>query len=81
MVISAARGLLRIAASITEYHKAGPALIPRAQIPVMLERSLGQVISAQESNSWLLLCDILQYEVTPILESWKAIAQATRSAK
>jgi hypothetical protein len=55
--------------------------IPRKQIPIMLERALSQVVSAQESRSWLLLCDILQYEVTPILESWKAIVHATRAVK
>jgi hypothetical protein len=55
--------------------------IPRGQIPTMIERALSQIIAAQESRSWLLLCDILQYEVTPILESWKAIVRATRETK
>jgi len=53
--------------------------IPRKQIPAMLERALGQIISAQESQSWLVLCDILEYEITPILESWKVIVTATRA--
>jgi hypothetical protein len=54
--------------------------IPRSAIPSALERALTQVISAQESRSWLLLCDIIQYEVIPILESWKSTVAATRAA-
>jgi hypothetical protein len=54
--------------------------IPRSAIPAALERALTQVISAQESRSWLLLCDIIQYELIPILESWKSTVAATRAA-
>jgi hypothetical protein len=55
--------------------------IPRPAIPSMLERALSQVIAAQESRSWLLLCDIIQYEIVPILESWKTIVISTRAAR
>ena len=54
--------------------------IPRSAVPAALERALTQVISAQESRSWLLLCDIIQYELIPILESWKSPVAATRAA-
>jgi hypothetical protein len=55
--------------------------ILRPEIPAVLERALGQLISAQESRSWLLLCDIIQYEFLPIRESWKAIIHTTRVAR
>jgi len=55
--------------------------IPRPAIPSMLERALSQLITAQESRSWLMVCDILQYEIIPILDSWKSIIRSTRSSQ
>ena len=49
--------------------------------PRALERALRQVISAQESRSWLFLCDIIQYEIIPILESWKGTVARDESGR
>lgn len=51
---------------------------PACPVPETFERTLSMMISAHESRSWLLLADILRYEVTPLLKNWKASAKEFR---
>ena len=51
---------------------------PACPVPETFERTLSMMISAQESRSWLLLADILRYEVTPMLKNWKSAAKEFR---
>src|ERR1051325_11350295 len=46
---------------------------PEIPLPDNFERAMSLVTSAQESRSWLLLGDVLKYEIKPILKNWKAI--------
>jgi hypothetical protein len=52
--------------------------ISRAEFSPVLERALAQLISAQESRNWVAVCDVLEYEITPILESWTTMVTRTR---
>ena len=52
---------------------------PECPVPDTFERTLSLMKSARESRSWLLLADILRYEVTPLLKNWKAVAKECRT--
>jgi hypothetical protein len=52
--------------------------ISRREFSPLLERALTQLISAQETRNWVSVCDVLEYEITPILESWQGMVARTR---
>jgi len=52
--------------------------ISRKEFSPLLERALTQLISAQETRNWVSVCDVLEYEITPILESWQGMVARTR---
>jgi hypothetical protein len=52
--------------------------ISRQEFSAALERTLVQLISAQEGRNWVSVCDVLEYEITPILESWQKMVARTR---
>jgi hypothetical protein len=52
--------------------------IARKEYSAALERSLTQLIPAQERRNWVSVCDVLEYEITPILESWHKMVARTR---
>ena len=52
--------------------------ISRQEISAALERALSQLIAAQENGFWVSICDVLEYEITPILESWQNLVENTR---
>jgi hypothetical protein len=52
--------------------------ISRKEFSTVLERGLSQLITAQERRNWISVCDVLEYEITPILESWQKIVERTR---
>jgi hypothetical protein len=52
--------------------------IPRKQFSAVLEKALTQLITAQEKRYWVSICDVLEYEITPILESWQKMVARTR---
>ena len=52
--------------------------ISRTEFSAVLERGLTQLIAAQERRNWISVCDVLEYEITPILESWHKIVTRTR---
>jgi hypothetical protein len=52
--------------------------ISRAEISATLERALTQLIAAQENRYWVSICDVLEYEIVPILESWQNLVERTR---
>jgi hypothetical protein len=51
--------------------------ISRKEFSAVLERGLNQLISAQENRYWVSVCDVLEYEITPILESWQKLVART----
>src|SRR2546426_5142817 len=53
--------------------------ISRTEFSAILERSLIQLIAAQENRMWVSICDVLEYEITPILESWQKLVEGTRA--
>jgi len=52
--------------------------ISRPEFSAALERALSQLIDAQENHYWVSVCDVLEYEITPILESWQKLVARTR---
>jgi hypothetical protein len=52
--------------------------IPRKEIPVALERALKQLVFAQKKRYRVSICDVLEYEIVPILESWQELVKSTR---
>lgn len=44
-----------------------------------LENAIRQLISAQENRFWVSICDVLEYEIVPILESWSETVERTRA--
>jgi hypothetical protein len=52
--------------------------ISRKEFSAVLERGLSQLITAQERRNWISVCDVLEYEITPVLESWQKIVERTR---
>jgi len=52
--------------------------ISRKEFSAVLEKALNQLITAQENQYWVSICDVLEYEVTPILESWQKMVARTR---
>jgi len=44
-----------------------------------LENAIRQLIVAQENRFWVSICDVLEYEIVPILESWRDTVERTRA--
>jgi hypothetical protein len=44
-----------------------------------LESAIRQLIAAQENRFWVSICDVLEYEIVPILESWRDTVERTRA--
>ncbi|HLQ77934.1 MAG TPA: hypothetical protein VK210_11300 [Terriglobia bacterium] len=44
-----------------------------------LENAIRQLIAAQENRFWVSICDVLEYEIVPILESWRDTVERTRA--
>jgi hypothetical protein len=54
------------------------ARISRKEISATLERALTQLVAAQEKHYWVQICDVLEYEIVPVLESWHDLVTKTR---
>jgi len=52
--------------------------ISRQESSAALERALTQLVKAQENHYWVAICDVLEYEIVPILESWQKLVEGTR---
>jgi hypothetical protein len=52
--------------------------ISQKEFSAALERALTQLIGAQEKRHWVSICDVLEYEITPLLESWQKMVARTR---
>lgn len=52
--------------------------ISRKEFSAALERALTQLVTAQENRYWVSICDVLEYEITPILDSWQKLVARTR---
>jgi hypothetical protein len=50
----------------------------RTALSARLEGALTQLITAQENRFWVAICDVLEYEITPILEAWQELTERTR---
>jgi hypothetical protein len=61
------------------WAEAADAEISRAEFSAVLERSLIQLIAAQENRMWVSICDVLEYEIVPMLESWQKLVEGTRA--
>src|SRR5882672_8081251 len=48
------------------WSEAVDAEISRAEFSAVLERSLTQLIAAQENRMWVSICDVLEYEIVPM---------------
>jgi hypothetical protein len=59
------------------WAEAPNAQISRKEISATLEKALTQLIAAQEKHYWVHICDVLEYEIVPILESWQALVERT----
>jgi hypothetical protein len=46
----------------------------------VLDFAIRQLIAAQENRFWVAICDVLEYEITPILESWRTAVVSTRAS-
>jgi hypothetical protein len=45
----------------------------RQRISAALEKALMQLVAAQEKHYWVQICDVLEYEIAPMLESWQKL--------
>src|SRR5438034_165740 len=52
--------------------------ISRREGSEALERALTRLVDAQENHYWVSICDVLEYEIVPILESWRQLVEGTR---
>ena len=52
--------------------------VSRKEISATLEKALIQLIAAQEKHYWVQICDVIEYEIVPILESWQQLVKRTR---
>ena len=50
----------------------------RPALIAALEQALGELISAQENGFWISICDVLEYEITPVMDGWKELIKRTR---
>jgi hypothetical protein len=44
----------------------------------LFERAVTQLVQAQEQHYWVSICDVIEYEVVPILELWQKLAERAR---
>jgi len=51
----------------------------RIQQTATLENAIRQLITAQENRFWVAVCDVLDYEMLPILDNWLATVEKTRA--
>ena len=42
----------------------------REEIAAVFERALTQLVHAQELHYWVSICEVIEYEIVPILELW-----------
>ena len=68
------RVLFRIFTEIGWPEQDGEETTP-ATLTASLEQALAQLISAQENGFWISVCDVLEYEITPVLDGWKRLVQ------
>ncbi|HYR85262.1 MAG TPA: hypothetical protein VE422_14350 [Terriglobia bacterium] len=59
------------------WSEAADVQISRAEFSTILERALTQLIAAQENRMWVSICDVLEYEIVPVLESWQKLVEGT----
>jgi len=67
-MVSEVRGILNIEFSAISYQD--------EPIEIRIQRLsdlLGQMIQVQEGEDWVMLADLLEYELTPLLSEWKSI--------
>lgn len=53
--------------------------ISRDQFTPALENAIKQLIQAQENRFWVSICDVLEYELIPLLEAWQKTVERTRA--
>jgi len=53
--------------------------ISRAEYSAALERALTQLVAAQQNRFWVSICDVIEYEINPILETWQKLVESTHA--
>ena len=53
--------------------------ISREESSLTLERALTQLAKAHKNRFWISMCDVIEYEITPLLESWQALVERTHA--
>jgi hypothetical protein len=51
----------------------------RIQQTATLENAIKELINAQENHFWVSVCDVLEYELSPVLEAWLSTVEKTRA--
>jgi hypothetical protein len=51
--------------------------ISQKEFSAVLERALTQLIAAQENRFWVSICDVIEYEINPILDAWLKLVERT----
>jgi hypothetical protein len=51
--------------------------LSRSEVSAALDNAVSQLAIAQETRYWVLICDVLEFEITPILEFWQKLAEST----
>ena len=52
--------------------------ISRLKVSAALDHALTRLIAAQENRYWVAICDVVEYEIIPILESWQKLVEKSR---
>jgi hypothetical protein len=60
------------------WQEPAEAEISRKEFSAVLERALTELVTAQERRHWVSICDVLEYAITPILQSWHSMVERTR---
>jgi hypothetical protein len=76
-LLHAIQVLYRVLSQDAGWADPADAEISREDIPERLEGALEQLIAANERRDWIAIADILEYEISPILASYKRIVEET----
>jgi len=77
-LLSSLRLLFNVLTEELTWTEVPDAYSSREEFSDALEQALVQLISAQESEMWDSVCDVLEYDVIPILESWQQVIERLR---
>src|SRR5262249_43527468 len=53
--------------------------ISRVELAAAMQRALPQLLAAKENGLWVFICDVIEYEISPILEAWQKLVERTHA--